>query len=228
MLLDPPGFRIMGDRSLLVELGDRIALRINQEVVSLYRGLVSESIAGISDLIPCYRSILVVYDPLSIETEELKERITRIRQTAPSLSDSEDRILNVPVVYGGEFGPDLEWVAEYHRISPDEVIRIHTAPTYRVYMLGFTPGHPYLGELPDALRSPRKSTPRTSVPGGSVGIAQNQIVIYPVKSPGGFQIIGRTPLTLFQAEKSPPALFRIGDRVKFHAATEKDLLKWKP
>ena len=227
MLLDPPVFRIMGDRSLLVELGDRIAPRINQEVISLYRRLVNEAIAGISDLIPCYRSILVVYDPLSIETDELKKTITRIRQTAPAPSDSEERILNVPVVYGGEFGPDLEWVAAYHRISPNEVIRIHTAPTYRVYMIGFTPGHPYLGQLPDTLQPPRKSTPRASVPGGSVGIAQKQIVIYPVESPGGFQIIGRTPLTLFQAEKYPPALFRIGDRVKFYAATEKDVSNWK-
>jgi len=131
------------------------------------------------------------------------------------------------VVYGSEYGPDLEWVAGYHGITPDEVIRLHTEHTYHVYMIGFMPGFPYMGELPKSLITPRRETPRTVVPRGSVALAQGQTGIYSTQSPGGWQIIGRTPLALFEPGKWPPALLEMGDRVKFFAIDEEEIADWE-
>jgi inhibitor of KinA len=131
------------------------------------------------------------------------------------------------VVYGGVYGPDLDWVARYHGIEPAEVIALHTSLVYHVYMIGFTPGYGYMGQLPDQLVTPRKETPRTAVPRGSVGIAQRQTGIYPVESPGGWQIIGRTPITLFDATQWPPALLETGDRVQFFPIQEAEQDQWR-
>jgi inhibitor of KinA len=132
------------------------------------------------------------------------------------------------VVYGGEYGPDLEWVAGYHNRSAEEIVDFHIQPTYRVYMIGFTPGYPYLGEVLDNIVTPRRETPRTRVPKGSVGIAQKQTGIYSVDSPGGWQIIGWTPVTLFDPQRQPPSLLMMGDRVQFFAITEKEAARWQP
>ncbi len=129
----------------------------------------------------------------------------------------------MPVFYGGEYGPDLEGVAGHLGISTDEVIRLHTETMYRVYMIGFTPGYPYMGELPAALAVPRRSTPRTRVPKGSVGIAQRQTGIYSVESPGGWQIIGWTPIELFDPTRQLPSLLEMGDRVKFEAVRQVEI-----
>ena len=219
MLYPEPIFRRMGDRSLLVELGDRIDPLINRKVQELFQNLDQHRLGGVIDLVPGYRSLLVIYDPLKLENPELKDWIVTVRKATGKSRSAEPKTLRVPVYYGGEHGPDLEWVARYHNLRPEEVVRIHTSRSYRVYMIGFTPGHPYLGELPDTLMTPRKQTPRTRVPRGSVGIAQKQSVIYPVESPGGFQIIGQTPLSLFDPAKQPPALLKMGDRVKFFSVT---------
>jgi inhibitor of KinA len=223
MLYKDPVFRIMGDRSLLVELGDEIAPWINQRVKYFFQSLKNHHLEGVVDLVPCYRSVMIVYDPLKFEFIRLKERIANLQHGEDPAAVKGHRTLKVPVFYGGEYGPDLEWVARYHKITPEEIIQLHTSRMYRVYMIGFMPGHPYLGELPDELATPRKETPRPKVPRGSVGIAQKQIVIYPVQSPGGFQIIGRTPLILFDPDKTPPALFEMGDQVKFYPTTEKEI-----
>ena len=131
------------------------------------------------------------------------------------------------MVYGGEYGPDLEWVARYHSMEVEEVIRLHTGSVYHVYMIGFTPGFAYMGELPAVLVTPRKETPRTAVPRGSVGVAQEQTGIYPSESPGGWQIIGRTPLKLFDPTKTPPTLLRMGDQVRFVAVSREDVKQWR-
>ena len=133
------------------------------------------------------------------------------------------KLLTVPVFYGGDYGPDLEWVAGHLGISTDEVIRLHTETMYRVYMIGFTPGYPYMGELPAALAVPRRSTPRTRVPKGSVGIAQRQTGIYSVESPGGWQIIGWTPIELFDPTRQLPSLLEMGDKVKFEAVRQVEI-----
>ena len=222
-----PAYRTMGDRALLVEVGDRISSRINSRVRELFISLDRESIKGIRDITPCYRSLLVIYDPLEIPLSTLQSRINDIYKKSDACPMPAPKTLEIPVVYGGEYGPDLEWVAAYHQITPEEVIRLHSETVYQVYMIGFTPGYPYLGELPEAIATPRKDTPRTSVPKGSVAIAQRQTGIYPVESPGGWQIIGRTPFSLFNPDASPPVPLETGDGVKFFPIQEKDFSHWE-
>jgi len=227
MLYEEPRYRLMGDRSVLVELGDDISPAVNQKVRELFVGLDQQPIDGILELVPGYRSLLVVYHPLRINIEKLQNTI---EETFGQLDNSQlpaPGTVEIPVVYGQEYGPDLEWVAEFQKITPGEVIRLHTRPIYQVYMIGFMPGYPYLGEVPDALVTPRRKTPRTHVPQGSVAIAQKQTGIYPVESPGGWQIIGRTPVNLFDPQQKSPSLLEMGDQVKFYAISKKDMLKWQ-
>jgi len=152
--------------------------------------------------------------------DDLQKKIGEIQIPEP-------KTLEIPVVYGGEYGPDMEWVSQYHNISVDEVIQLHTGTTYQVYMIGFMPGFPYLGELPEGLATPRRETPRTVIPQGSVAIAQRQTGIYPVESPGGWQILGRTPLKLFNPLHSPPTLLEMGDLVRFFSIGEKEFKQWQ-
>jgi len=218
-----PRFRPMGDRSLLVELGDTISPDVNRRVHQLMLQLRQAPLPGVREIAPGYRSLLVVYDPLTIAPAELKERIAEVAARPGIAGLPQAKRLTVPVFYGGNYGPDLEAVAGHLGISTDEVIRLHTETSYRVYMIGFTPGYPYMGELPAALAVPRRSTPRTRVPKGSVGIAQRQTGIYPVESPGGWQIIGWTPIELFDPLRQLPSLLEMGDRVKFEAVRQVEI-----
>ena len=227
MLYDTPVFRLMGDRSLLVELGDKISPLVNQRVHELYTAMDMHRIEGVRELIPGYRSLLVIYDPLGLAPDDLKREIHHTYQHLDQAELPEPRTLDIPVVYGGEQGPDLESVARFHSITPQEVIDYHIRPTYRVYMIGFTPGYPYLGEVPDEIVTPRRKTPRTHVPRGSVGIAQKQTGIYSVDSPGGWQIIGWTPVQLFNPAQQPPSLLMMGDRVRFKAITAREGSQWQ-
>jgi KipI family sensor histidine kinase inhibitor len=218
----------MGDRSVLVELGDDISPLVNQQVCNLFVGLDQQPIEGVLELVPGYRSLLVVYDPLQVNVEKLQNKIDETLSQLDTSRPPAPRTVEIPVVYGEEYGPDLEWVADFQKISPEEVIRLHTQPVYRVYMIGFMPGYPYLGEVPDELVTPRRDTPRTHVPQGSVAIAQKQTGIYPVESPGGWQLIGRTPVNLFDPGKESPSLLEMGDQVKFYAISKEEMLKWQP
>lgn len=218
----------MGDRAVLVELGDDISPQINQKVRELYIGTKGHRIKGIKDLVPSYRSLMVVYDPLVISLDSLESQMNAIWNALDDARLPDPRTVEIPVVYGDKYGPDLEWIADYHKMTPQDVIRLHTQPTYQVYMIGFMPGYPYMGEVPDELVTPRRKTPRTHVPRGSVGIAQKQTGIYPVASPGGWQIIGRTPVRLFDPQGKPPSFLEMGDRVKFFVITEQELLRWRP
>jgi KipI family sensor histidine kinase inhibitor len=212
-----PVFRSMGDRSLLVEIGETISPEVNQRVQELMLQLQQARLPGVREFAPGYRSLLVVFDPLAISPAMLKTHIAEIAAQPGSSGLPQAKRVTVPVFYGGEYGPDLESVAGHLGISTEEVIRLHTETVYRVYMIGFTPGYPYMGELPEALAIPRRSTPRTRVPKGSVGIAQRQTGIYPVESPGGWQIIGWTPIELFDPNRRLPSLLEMGDQVKFEA-----------
>jgi KipI family sensor histidine kinase inhibitor len=218
----------MGDRAVLVELGDDISPQINQKVRELYIGTKGRRIKGIKDLVPSYRSLMVVYDPLIISLDSLESQMNEIWNALDNARLPDPRTVEIPVVYGDKYGPDLEWIADYHKMTPQDVIRLHTQPTYQVYMIGFMPGYPYMGEVPDELVTPRRKTPRTHVPRGSVGIAQKQTGIYPVASPGGWQIIGRTPVRLFDPQGKPPSFLEMGDRVKFFVITEQEMLRWRP
>jgi KipI family sensor histidine kinase inhibitor len=213
----------MGDRSLLVELGEKISPDVNRRVQELMLQLQQARLPGVREFAPGYRSLLVVFDPLTLSPSELKARITDVAGRPGSARLPQTKLLTVPVFYGGDYGPDLEWVAGHLGISTDEVIRLHTETMYRVYMIGFTPGYPYMGELPAALAVPRRSTPRTRVPKGSVGIAQRQTGIYSVESPGGWQIIGWTPIELFDPTRQLPSLLEMGDKVKFEAVRQVEI-----
>lgn len=226
-MYDKPAFRLMGDRALLIELGDEIHPSINKKVRELFLRLDRASIDGVKELVPGYRSVMAVYDPLVIGPASLQERIILLHEQRSDYPVPEPKTLEVPVVYGGSYGPDLKWVADFHGIAPEDVIHHHTRPLYQVYMLGFTPGFPYLGEVPEAISTPRRETPRTAVPQGSVAVAQRQTGIYPVQSPGGWHILGWTPLKFFDAKKWPPTPLEMGDQVRFFPIQEKEIVHWQ-
>ena len=209
-----PRFFPCGDTGLIVELGDAIDLHVNMRVHQLRRSLEQKKIPGLVALVPTYRSLFVQYDPWRCSYERLIGIIQDRLEDADSKAASV-RTVEIPVCYGGEYGPDLHVVASHNGLDPDEVIRRHAAGRYHVYMLGFTPGFPYMGGLDPRLHTPRKKQPRTKVPAGSVGIAEGQTGIYPIESPGGWQIIGRTPLTLFDPNRKPPFLVEAGDTIVF-------------
>jgi KipI family sensor histidine kinase inhibitor len=226
MEYEQPKFRDMGDRSLVVELGDEISQDVNRRVRMLYFSLRDRNLNGIVDLIPSYAALLVVFDPLGISLAALRTAITGLMETADPARIPEPKTVKIPVVYGGSYGPDLVWLAGFCQITAEEVIRLHTATTYHVFMIGFTPGFPYMGEVPAQIAAPRRQTPRTLVPQGSVGIAQRQTGIYPVASPGGWQIIGRTPLRLFDPLATPPAPLTTGDAVTFYPIDGEAFESW--
>jgi KipI family sensor histidine kinase inhibitor len=217
----------MGDRGLLLEFGDEISPEVNEKVRRMALAIQSKAIEGIIETVPTYRSLLIIYNPLILSIDDLKKRLIQIENGLQQTPFPEPKLTQIPVVYGGAYGPDLEEVARYHQISPQEVIRLHCSKPYFIYMIGFMPGYPYMGELPGALITPRLKTPRLSVPAGSVAIAQKQTGIYPMESPGGWQILGRTPVKMFDPEKDPPALLQMGDLVQFYQIGEKEFENWK-
>ncbi|MCH8088929.1 MAG: 5-oxoprolinase subunit PxpB [Chloroflexi bacterium] len=215
-----PRFRLGGDRALYIEVGDAISPEVNRRVKGLLDAIDKAAIEGVEALSPTYRSILVYYDPLKIPLEELKQRLSDLGLALPDASSSEASIFEIPTLYGGEFGPDLDFVASHTGLSPEEVIRIHAGTDYLVYMVGFNPGFPYLGGMSEKIAAPRLETPRVKIPAGSVGIAEAQTGIYPLESPGGWRLIGRSPLKMFDPSRDPPALVEAGDLVRFVSIDE--------
>jgi inhibitor of KinA len=214
-MYDEPRFRLAGDRGLLVEFGGTIDPEINRKVRQVFVSLEKRPIDGVTEVIPTYRSLLVFYDPFQIGPEKLREEISDRERKLDTLEIPLPETVEIPVAYGGEFGPDLEFVARHNNLTPKEVIQIHTSGNYLIYMLGFTPGFPFLGGLSKKLFTPRLENPRQLVPAGSVGIANNQTGVYPINSPGGWQLIGRTPLKLYDPLRSPPILLKAGNYLKF-------------
>jgi inhibitor of KinA len=219
-------FLMMGDRGLLLEFGDEISPKVNERVRRMALAIQAEVTEGIIETVPAYRSLLILYNPLILPIKDLKKQLETIEGDLQLLPLPEPILTRIPVVYGGSYGPDLDCVAQYHRISSEEAIRLHCGKPYLIYMIGFMPGFPYMGELPRELVTPRLKTPRLSVPAGSVAIAQKQTGIYSMESPGGWQIIGRTPVKLFDPQKKPPALLQMGDSVQFYQISEKEFENW--
>lgn len=204
-----------GESCLVVELGDRIDVALNLQVHALCLAVQRAGLAGIQEAVPTYRSLAIYYDPLRIGRGALKENIDVLLCSTLDQVEHRSRVVEIPTVYGGEYGPDLEFVAHHTGLSEDEVIRLHTEPLYHVYMLGFTGGFPYLGGLSERLSVPRLHTPRLKVPAGSIGIAGTQTGVYPLESPGGWRIIGCTSLCLFDASRQVPTPILPGDKVRF-------------
>ena len=205
----------LGDSSVLVQLGDEIDLTVNQRVHTLANLITASSISGIIETVPAYATLLVHYDPLILSFTQIKNHLRAKINQVEETSNRTPRLIEVPVRYGGEYGIDLESVAFHLHLSIEDVIRIHSAKIYTVYMMGFTPGYPYMGKLDDVLIMPRLETPRTRVPAGTVAIAGSQTGIYSIESPGGWSLIGWTPLKLFDPVSESPFLFAPGDEVKF-------------
>ncbi len=203
------------DRSLLVSFGNEISLEHHHNILRLATLLLSDHKPFVLNLHPAYSSLLVSFDPCSTSSVAVKKYLQTILEKIESVSLPAPRTSDIPVCYGDDFGPDLHDVASLNHLSIEEVIRIHSSGNYLVYFLGFTPGFPYMGGLSEKIATPRLATPRTKVPAGSVAIGGNQTAIYPVSSPGGWRIIGRTPLRLFRPTENPPTLLRMGNEVRF-------------
>jgi KipI family sensor histidine kinase inhibitor len=218
MLKSPPGaaqFQAASDNSLLVSFGQQISLDAHQHVVKLLRLLQSEPVTGIRNLHPAYCSVLVKFDALKLQHDELEEILRPYLARLEDVGLPEPRQLEIPVCYGGEYGPDLAEVSALHGLTPQQATDLHASATYIVYFLGFAPGFAYLGGLPEALVTPRLPKPRRAVPPGSVGIAGSQSGVYPFATPGGWRLLGRTPIAMFRPDRSAMSLLSIGDHVRF-------------
>ncbi|MDY0235331.1 MAG: 5-oxoprolinase subunit PxpB [Gudongella sp.] len=215
IMYDKIKFLVAGDSSLVMEFGNSISPIINSKIRNVLNLIEASDIVGILELIPTYRSIQVIYNPLLIEYDSLIDKLTEIGNSINEDSANSDRIVEIPTLYGGEYGPDIEFVAEHNGITVEEVIRIHSSTDYLLYMLGFTPGFGYLGGMSEKIAAPRLQVPRTKIPAGSTGVAGTQTGIYPIDSPGGWQLIGRTPIKLYDPLADPPVLLNAGDYIRF-------------
>jgi inhibitor of KinA len=207
-------FLSAGDRALVVEFGDRVDRGLSERVLILDAIIRSNPPVGIVETVPTFRSLTVYYDPLLTSRGELQPEIEPLLDLGDSPRTGA-RLWHVPVCYEGEFAPDLAEVARLTRLTPEDVIALHSGIQFHVYMLGFLPGFPYMGELPAQLALPRRADPRLRVPAGSISIATSLTAIYPYESPGGWHLIGATPIRMFDPERPKPALFAPGDAVRF-------------
>ena len=215
-------FENASDQSLLVYFDREISPGANQSVVKLLRLLEAEPVEGIRNLHPAYCSLLVKFDALRLNHAELEDILRSHLNRLEEARVPEPREVEIPVCYGGEFGPDLSSVAELRRLTPAQVIDLHAGAAYRVCFLGFVPGFAYLTGLPEQLATPRLPTPRRKVPPGSVGIAGKQAGVYPFSTPGGWRLIGRTPRAMFRPDHAEMSRLAIGDRVRFRPISEKE------
>lgn len=217
--------------SALVEFGHKIDKSINKEIRIFCSYLDKNSFDGFIEYIPYFSSVSIIYDPVQIDSSEpfrvVKSKLNNILTKLDFNCNYEENIVKIPVCYGEKFGPDIEYVADVNNLTTDEVIKIHADGRYLVYMIGFAPGFPYLGGLSEKIYTPRRKSPRTVIPAGSVGIAGKQTGVYSIETPGGWQIIGRTPLKLFNLENSKKTLLKCGDIVKFYPISYDEYLKLK-
>lgn len=203
------------DSSLLIEFGNAVSQQLHARVLALFHALLDEHDPRIRNLHPGYASLLIDFDPLRLSHEQLAAHVHKLIDAEIVIKNTSSRTVEIPVCYDEEFGPDLGDVASHNNISIEEVVRLHTSANYLVYFLGFSPGFAYMGGLSEALRTPRLATPRIRVAAGSVGIAGEQTGVYPIDSPGGWRLIGRTPVRMFDASADPPTRLQPGDMVRF-------------
>jgi inhibitor of KinA len=218
-----PSITPLGDSALTISFGNTIDPEINARVLSAFHQLKEKSIPFIKDLVPAYASLSVLYDVAAIRHRAhtssafnfMKEKLETVLESFTESVPVSTRTITIPVCYDVSLAQDLESLARQKALSTDELIRIHTGTTYRVYMLGFLPGFPYMGTVPEQIAAPRKTQPALRIPAGSIGIAGLQTGIYPFESPGGWNIIGRTPINMFDTNREQPTYLQPGDEVKF-------------
>lgn len=206
----------------MVIFGDEISDAINTKIRAFDEALMELQIDGIYETVPTYCALTIHYAPEVIRYEELYSQLKKLLAVDHKASRLNAVVMEIPVLYGGEYGPDLEYVAEHNHLSVEDVIRIHSEGDYLIYMLGFTPGFSYLGGMDKRISTPRLRKPRVLIPAGSVGIAGDQTGVYPIDSPGGWQLIGRTPVRLYDADREVPILLDAGMHVKFIPVDEEE------
>jgi len=224
----------LGDSAILLTFGETANPEVHHWIQSFLHAVSNRPFSWMTEASPAFTSIAIFYDPIKIA--HVQHPFDQIKQEIESFIDNIDmtsnhsrdnHIVDIPVCYGGEFGPDLGAVASLHHITPNELIRLHSDGQYLVHMIGFTPGFPYLGGMTEKLATPRRSTPRLVIPAGSVGIAGSQTGVYPLDSPGGWNIIGRTPIPLFRPNQDPPSLLKTGDIVRFYPISAAEFIDWE-
>lgn len=230
--------RPLGDSALVIQLGKGISLTTHDKVINLVNLIEAESFEGLREIVPGYNNVTVFYDPVIIRLNNQKNKkktafgivsafvLSNLKKIKTKLSIKK-RLVEIPVLYGECSGPDLEYVAKFNGITPAKVIDLHAKKDYLVYMIGFAPGFPYLGDVNKRISTPRKESPRQKIPAGSVGIAGEQTGIYSLESPGGWQVIGQTPIDLFTPNSSPPTLLESGDEIRFVPITKEEYQSYK-
>lgn len=208
----------LGDSCVSAQFAAAIDPAVNARCIALAAALERLALRGVRDVVPTYNAVTVHFDPLTTDRQALGAELSRLAVSAAATADTDGRTIEIPVSYGGVSGPDLAAVAEFAKCSEAGVVRLHTETLYRVYMLGFLPGFAYMGSVDRRIAMPRLETPRMRVAAGSIGIASEQTGIYPCDTPGGWRIIGRTSMKVFDATRPEPFLLKAGDRVKFVAA----------
>lgn len=212
----------LGDQAIVIEAGTSIDEHTQKKILAVSSFLEANPSRWMIEYIPAFTTISIVYNPLLITYEEAKNELASLLKNTANMEPPTSRTIEIPVCYGGDYGPDLEFVAQHNGLSPEEVIAIHTGASYAVHMIGFAPGFPYLGGMSEKIAAPRRESPRVSIPERSVGIAGNQTGVYPISTPGGWQLIGRTPLRLFLPEQEVPSLVRAGDIIVFRRITAEE------
>ncbi len=217
----------LGDQCWLVRFGNTVSEDVNHSVIEFANRVVESQLPGVIEVVPSYCEVAVYYNALAVDHSSVFNSLKALLNELSVKRDFQRHVHRIPVCYGGAFGPDLAHVAKHNGISEEEVIRVHTGSIYPVYMLGFTPGFCYLGNLSGAIHCLRKSRPRLKIPAGSVGIAGKQTGIYPIESPGGWQLIGQTPLTIFDINRIPNVLVEAGEAIQFYAIDEEQFYALK-
>lgn len=217
----------LAEDAVIIELGTSISFETHRKVKALTTYLDEHPFQGMIETIPAFTTVTVLYNPLQVSYAVVKSIIKQIVSDVKINLEDKPKMIEIPVCYGGEFGPDLEDVAKHNGLTAEEVIHIHCSSEYLVYMIGFAPGFPYLGEMSERIAAPRRQTPRLVIPAGSVGIAGGQTGIYPIETPGGWQLIGRTPLPLFRPKEKIPSLLQSGNVIKFKPISKEEYLHSK-
>jgi KipI family sensor histidine kinase inhibitor len=218
-------FCAASDQSLLVYLGSEIGQATRESALRLLYAIESAPPKWLRNLQPAYASVLISFDLGQVTHHDVEVFVRALAESSDRVSPVPSRKVEIPVCYGGEFGPDLEEAASLISLSPERIIKLHVDTLYRAYFLGFAPGFAYLGDLPSQLELPRLATPRKKVPPGAVAIAGKQTGVYPFATPGGWRLIGRTPLTMFREDREPMGLIAIGDHVRFRSISREEFLR---
>ncbi len=211
-----------GDSAFILRFDNKISKETHDKIRIFSYLLKTKPIKGVIEIVPAYTDIIIHYNPLVIDYKKLVSQLKKLATNPHSIKIPDPSVIKIPVWYGGSYGKDIKHIAQANQLSIEEVIKIHTSQSYLVYMLGFTPGFCYLGGMDERIATPRKKIPAQTILPGSVGIAANQTGIYPIESPGGWQILGRTPLKIFSPEKKQPFKLKAGDILEFYSIDEKD------